>query len=82
MSGHVGFRVLVEALSRDYLVRAVVRRAEQGEQIKNTDSVRPLSSGLEFVVVKDLLQTGAFDHVLEGISGIIHVASPLAITVS
>lgn len=82
VSGHVGFRVLVEALSRNYHVRAVIRRAEQEEQIRNTDSIRCLAASLEFVTVKDLLKTGAFEHILEGISGVIHVASPLAITVS
>ncbi|KAJ4989203.1 NAD-binding rossmann-fold containing protein [Stagonosporopsis vannaccii] len=80
VSGHVGFRVLVEALSRNYRVRAIVRRPEQGEQIRKAGSVKALAADLEIVVVRDLLQDGAFDDVLDGVSGIVHVASPLAIT--
>ncbi|KAH6714078.1 hypothetical protein BKA61DRAFT_735620 [Leptodontidium sp. MPI-SDFR-AT-0119] len=77
VSGHVGFRVLAEALARNYRVRAVVRKAEQGEQIKNTESVKSFAADLEIVVVKDLLKEGAFDNVLSGVSGVVHVASPL-----
>lgn len=82
MSGHVGYRVLVEALGRGYRVRAIVRRPEQGEQIKATRSVQPRLDNLEIVIVKDLLVPGAFDTVLNGVNGVIHVASPLAIEVS
>lgn len=82
MSGHLGFRVLVEALARSYRVRAVVRRAEQEERIRSVESVKSFAADLEFVVVKDLLKGGALDGVFDGVSGVIHVASPLAITVS
>ncbi|CAN9393685.1 unnamed protein product [Alternaria alternata] len=61
VSGHVGYRVLVEALSREYRVRAVVRKKEQQERIRNTGSVKPFADNLQFVVVEDLLKDGAFD---------------------
>lgn len=82
VSGHVGYRVLVEALRREYHVRGVVRRTEQQKQIRNTASVKPFEANLEIVVVEDLLKDGAFDSVLDGVHAVIHVASPLAITVS
>ncbi|KAF2847930.1 NAD(P)-binding protein [Plenodomus tracheiphilus IPT5] len=80
VSGHVGFRVLVEALSQGYRARAVVRKSEQVDQIKNAASIKSLSGNLEFVVVKDLLQDGAFDNVLDQVNAVVHVASPLPLT--
>ncbi|EXA31060.1 hypothetical protein BFJ63_vAg16608 [Fusarium oxysporum f. sp. narcissi] len=77
VSGHVGFRVLVEALSRGYNARAVIRNASQTDQIKATNSVKPYLTQVEFVVVPDLLVPGAFDGVLDGADGVVHVASPL-----
>ncbi|PQE17532.1 hypothetical protein CJF30_00009508 [Rutstroemia sp. NJR-2017a BBW] len=77
VSGHVGFRVLVEALMRGYRVRAVVRREEQMTQIINTASVQPFEKNLTFVVIEELSKNGAFDGTLEGVEGIVHVASPL-----
>ncbi|KAH6999342.1 hypothetical protein EDB80DRAFT_883696 [Ilyonectria destructans] len=78
VSGHVGFRVLVEALTRRYSVRAIIRRADQSELIKGSKSIQPFLEQLEMTVVPDLLVPGTFDGVLDGASGIIHVASPLA----
>ncbi|OAL45527.1 NAD(P)-binding protein [Pyrenochaeta sp. DS3sAY3a] len=80
VSGHVGYRVLVEALRREYNVRGVVRRTEQEKQIRNTESIKPFEANLEIVVVEDLLKDGAFDSFLDGIHAVIHVASPLALT--
>ncbi|KAM0321920.1 hypothetical protein ACHAQA_009817 [Verticillium albo-atrum] len=77
VSGHVGFRVLAEALGRGNRVRAVIRKSEQSENIKNTDSVKPYVAQLEFAVVPDLLLPGAFDTTLQGATEVIHVASPL-----
>ncbi|KAF6787091.1 3-beta hydroxysteroid dehydrogenase [Colletotrichum sojae] len=80
VSGHVGFRVLVEALSRGYAVRAIIRKPEQAAMIKNTKSILPYLTQLETVVVPDLLVVGAFDGVLDGAVGVVHVASPLDIS--
>lgn len=82
VSGHVGFRVLVEALSRGYKVRAVIRNAAQSEQIKSTESLKPYLAQVEFAVVPDLLVPGAFQGVLDDAVGVIHVASPLPSAVS
>ncbi|KAH7033995.1 hypothetical protein B0J12DRAFT_744734 [Macrophomina phaseolina] len=77
VSGHVGFRVLAEALDRGYHVRAITRRPEQAEQIKGTKSVQRFLANLDTVVVKDLLAPSAFDEILKGANGVVHVASPL-----
>lgn len=82
VSGHVGYRVLLEVILQGYHVREVVRKAEQENQIRNTESVKPFTKNLEFVVVDDLLKDAAFDGVLDGIDAVAHVASPLPLTVS
>lgn len=74
--------MLVEALSRGYKVRAVIRNASQSEQIKATDSVKPYLAQVEFAVVPDLLVPGAFHGILDGADGVVHVASPLPSGVS
>lgn len=81
VSGHVGFRVLVEALARGHSVRAIIRKAEQAEHIKNAKSVQPHLKQLEISVIPDLLAPGAFDGALDGASGVVHVASPLPVFV-
>lgn len=63
-------------------MRAVVRKAKQEKQIRNTKYVKPFEKNLEFAVVDDLLKDGAFDGVLDGIDAVVHVASPLPLTVS
>lgn len=78
----MGFRVLVEALSRGYKVRAVIRNASQSGQIKATNSVKLYLAQVEFVVVPDLLAPGAFHSILDGADGVVHVASPLPSAVS
>ncbi|KAH7359458.1 hypothetical protein B0T11DRAFT_227403, partial [Plectosphaerella cucumerina] len=77
VSGHVGFRVLVEVLQRGYRARAVTRTAMQAEKINAAISVQPYHKQLEFVTVPDLALNGAFDGVLDGADGLVHVASPL-----
>ncbi|RAQ99731.1 Cytochrome P450 [Stemphylium lycopersici] len=77
VSGHVGYRVLVEALSRGYHVRAVIRKAEQEKQIRNTEPAKPFEENLEFAIVEDLLKDDTFDGLLDEIDAVVHVASPL-----
>lgn len=86
ITGHVGFRVLVEALQAGYAVRGAVRSAAKIAAIRDAASVRALVDGdgdgagagrLEFVVVPDMLRPGAFDAALAGVVYVLHVASPL-----
>lgn len=69
------------ALSQGYRVRGVVRKEEQISKIKSHPLMDGLTSGVEFAVIPDLGKAGAFDTALDGISVIIHLASPLAIEV-
>lgn len=70
--------MLYIALTQGYRVRGVVRKEEQISKIKSHPLMDGLSSGVEFVVIPDLGEAGAFDTVLDGISAVIHLASPLA----
>ena len=49
-TGHIGFRVLVEALQAGYTVRTSVRRESSIEEIKSAASVKPFLERLSFVV--------------------------------
>ncbi|UKZ61318.1 uncharacterized protein TrAtP1_002584 [Trichoderma atroviride] len=78
VTGYIGFKVLRIALAQGYRVRGVVRKEEQISKIKSHPLMDGLIGGVEFVVIPDMGKAGAFDPVLDGISAIIHVASPLA----
>lgn len=60
----------------------MIRNASQADQIKAVDCVKPYLNQVEFTVVPDLLVPGAFDNVLDGADGAVHVASPLPSAVS
>jgi hypothetical protein len=81
VSGFIGFKTLILALEAGYFGRAVVRKASQIPKLSNHARVKLYSKNVEFVVITDLSQTGAFDSVLEGVGGILHLSSPLAIEV-
>ena len=82
VSGFIGFKTLILALEAGYYIRAVVRKASQIPKLSNHTRIQPYDKNLEFVVIPDLAQTEAFDPFLEGVIGILHLASPLAIEVS
>ncbi|KIX98704.1 uncharacterized protein Z520_05164 [Fonsecaea multimorphosa CBS 102226] len=77
-SGHVGYRTLVEALSKGYKVRAAVRSESKIAEIKAAKSTQPYLDQLSFVIVPDIEKDGAFDDAVKGVDYIVHVASPLA----
>lgn len=81
MTGYIGFQTLVLALEAGYRLRAVVRKSEQIDKLRAHVQIQPFDKNLEFVVIPHLGEKGAFDQVLGGVIGIIHLASPLAIEV-
>ncbi|KAJ5621055.1 hypothetical protein N7510_005039 [Penicillium lagena] len=78
-SGHIGFRVIVDALEAGYQVRAAVRSLEKGDKILSTPSIKRLNPGgrLAFVQVPDLTADGAYEEAIKGAEYVIHVASPI-----
>jgi nucleoside-diphosphate-sugar epimerase len=79
-SGMIGYRVIVEALLAGYKVRAAVRSQSKADKILAAPSVKDLvnkGSHLEFVIVPDIGVDGAYNKVLDGVTYIAHLASPL-----
>ncbi|KAL6796750.1 hypothetical protein J3E68DRAFT_401740 [Trichoderma sp. SZMC 28012] len=80
-TGFIGFKSLLIALERGYAVRAVVRNKQSISQLEEKSSL--ISEGhkkgiLDFVVIPDFLACDNWPVVLDGITSIIHIASPLA----
>jgi uncharacterized protein YbjT (DUF2867 family) len=79
VSGYIGFKILILALEGGFKVRAVIRKAEQAKKLESHGRVAPYTKNLQWILIPDLSETNSFDdHLKGGVSGIIHVASPLA----
>lgn len=80
VTGHVGFKVLVDTLERGYSVRAAIRDSSKEDIILKSKSIKAINPGsrLSFVVVKDIIADGAYDEAVKGVKYVIHIASPLA----
>ncbi|KAL6697364.1 hypothetical protein J3F84DRAFT_368744 [Trichoderma pleuroticola] len=81
VTGFIGFKSLLIALERGYAVRAVVRNEQSISHLTEKSSL--ISEGhkngtLDFVVIPDFLACDNWRAVLDGITSIIHIASPLA----
>ena len=77
-TGHIGFRVLVEALLAGYQVRVQTRNESGIAKIKAAPSIQPYLNKLDFVLVPDIEVPGAWDEAVKGVEYVIHVASPIA----
>lgn len=79
VSGYIGFKTLILALEAGFQVRAVIRKAEQAKKLESHGRVAPHTKNLQWVLIPDLSKPDAFDaHLKGGVTGILHVASPLA----
>jgi nucleoside-diphosphate-sugar epimerase len=78
-SGHIGYRVIVEALNAGYRVRAAARSQEKANKILSAPSVKGINPGknLEFIIVPDLMADGAYDEAIKGATYAIHIAAPI-----
>ncbi|KAL3412859.1 pyridoxal phosphate-dependent transferase [Aspergillus fumigatus] len=73
-TGFIGAHVVDSLLDRGITVRGATRSLSKGEQMR---AARPdHASRLEFVQIEDFSKLGGFDHVMEGVDAVIHVASP------
>jgi nucleoside-diphosphate-sugar epimerase len=79
VTGFVGFRVLLDALTEGYVVRAAVRSSSQIGTLTTHPKVQAIAPGekLSFVVVPDITQDDAYVDAVKGVTHIIHLASPL-----
>lgn len=84
MTGYIGFQTLLLALKNNHFVRAVVRSESNASDLKSkstTVAEFAARGQLDFAIVPDFLAEDAIFNVLDRISVIIHLASPLAIEV-
>ncbi|KAJ5147633.1 NAD-dependent epimerase/dehydratase [Penicillium atrosanguineum] len=80
VTGYIGFQTLVLALENKHYVRAVVRSERNISDLKSKiTTIGEIDSQLEFAIVPDFLEKDAIFNVLDGISVILHLASPLAV---
>ncbi|KAL3490105.1 NAD(P)-binding protein [Aspergillus germanicus] len=82
VSGYVGFKTLLISLSRGYAIRALVRKDSHVTDLQNHSAAvaAALKSGqLEVAIVPDFLDQETIYTALQGITVIIHIASPLAV---
>jgi nucleoside-diphosphate-sugar epimerase len=81
VTGHLGFKALLDALKAGYKVRAAVRSESKAQTILNNPVFKAAGISqekLSFVIVPDLAVPGAYDEATQGVDYVIHIASPLA----
>jgi len=76
--GFIGFRALVEALKAGYVVRTAIRSKGKADEILATLLSRPSARTTIFPSswFRDILVGDAYDKALEGITYVLHIASP------
>src|ERR1700761_7600885 len=78
-TGHIGFKVLLDALNLGYRARLAVRSEAKEQTILTNPAFKALNAAdrVSFVIVPDLTVPGAYDEAVKGVDYIIHVASPI-----
>lgn len=82
-TGLIGFRILIDALDANYVVRAVVRSPEKKAKLLQHHRVEraATASQLSFVEIPNFTSSQAWSIALDGITFVIHAASPLPLPV-
>jgi nucleoside-diphosphate-sugar epimerase len=76
-SGFVGGQILHDLLAEGYRVRCAVRSESSAASIRNIHSAS--SDQLTFATVTNFMDPDAFNDAVQGVSGIIHTASPFVL---
>ncbi|KAG0132046.1 hypothetical protein HOY82DRAFT_558725 [Tuber indicum] len=82
-SGFIASHVLELLLQRGYSVRFTVRSEEKAQKL--LEAHKQYKDKLDYVLVKDIAQPGAFDEAVKSdppLTGILHVASPFHLNVT
>ncbi|KAM0512067.1 hypothetical protein ACHAPE_009215 [Trichoderma viride] len=74
-SGFAAAHVIRAFLNKGYNVKATVRSEARGEEVLTSHPEN--SAKLSYVVVPDIADKDAFNNALNGVDGVIHVASPM-----
>lgn len=76
-TGFIGAQVLDNLLARNIRVRVAVRDKVKGDSLLETR--RPYAGQIDIALIKDFKEASAsLDEAVEGVDGIIHVASPFS----
>ena len=77
-TGYVGGQIVREALEKGHQVRMAVRSAASGERA--VANFPEHAAQLSWVIVSDFTKAESFQDVFEGVTGIVHSASPLVLS--
>lgn len=74
-NGHTGSHIVMELLKRGFKVRGTVRDLESSQWLLNDEFVSPYAKRGDLeLAVADTSVPNAFDHVIKGVSAVIHVS--------
>lgn len=79
-TGFLGYTILVDLLKSGYRVRVAARSQSKIDQVLAAPSIsalNPPATQLSFVIVPDMMATGAYDNAVQGVDFIIHAAAPV-----
>ncbi|CAG9983856.1 unnamed protein product [Clonostachys byssicola] len=78
-TGLIGFHVLLAVLAQGHRVQYVVRSAEKAQMVSSNPAVERLAPGdcLVPIVIPDLTVADALDAAMQGVTHVIHCASPV-----
>ena len=75
-NGYIAVWTVKEFLDSGYIVRGTVRSEQKAVHLRKIFEKEVKEGRLEFAIVPDITQPGAFDEVVKGVDGIAHTASP------
>ncbi|RFU28349.1 hypothetical protein B7463_g8004, partial [Scytalidium lignicola] len=78
VNGFIGSHIASGLLRLGYGVRGTVRSANKAAWVKEAMAERHPSVTFEAVLVPDVTATGAWDEAVEGVDGIVHVATDMS----
>ncbi|KAI9659492.1 MAG: putative secondary metabolism biosynthetic enzyme [Bathelium mastoideum] len=78
VNGFLGSHIANGLLRLGYKVRGTVRSVDKAAWMKEAIAERHPSANFDAVVVPDVTATGAWDEVVKGVDGIIHVAGDMS----
>ncbi|KAJ3108629.1 methylglyoxal reductase (NADPH-dependent) gre2 [Phlyctochytrium planicorne] len=75
VTGYLGAHIALETLKKGFRVRGTVRSEDKGEYLAS-QVFQDYKGSFEYVIVKDIAVSNAFDDAVKGVDYVIHSASP------
>ncbi|KAI2472615.1 NAD(P)-binding protein [Annulohypoxylon bovei var. microspora] len=80
VNGFIGSHIADQILQHGYRVRGTVRSASRDQWVKEHFEKKYGPGNFELVEVPDMVASGAFDDAVKGVSGVVHVATPVMVS--